>query len=83
MHHRGMTRWRRHLQFRRWSLTIQVYKPTAPRRYRSLWRYARGGQATPGPWWTVWVLNRMELTVGHDRTLYGWDDPASDPASKV
>lgn len=70
-----MTWWRRSLTVRRWRLDIELYRTTGRRRSR--WTYAKGGQATPGPWWALYVLNRVALTLSHDRTLFGWDDGAS------
>lgn len=64
--------WRGHVKVRRWRLDVKLYRPTGKRGKR--WLYASGGKATPGPWWTVWVLNHAEVTLSHDRTLFGWDD---------
>jgi hypothetical protein len=80
-----MTYWHRHVTVGRWRLDVELYnasyRPARHRRGR-YWRYFRGGQATPGPWWALHIMSRVALTLGHDRTLFGWDDPASDPASK-
>lgn len=40
-----------------------------------------GGTRTPGPWSECDIPFFGSIRVSHDRTLFGWDDPASSPGS--
>lgn len=48
-------------------------------------RFARrsGGSMTPGPWSEYLIPFAGSIRVSHDRTLFGWDDPANNPGSGV
>lgn len=43
-----------------------------------------GGSRTPGPWSEYLIPFAGSIRVSHDRTVFGWDDPANGgPSVKV
>lgn len=54
------------------------FRRAHPSRYaarRITWR--SGGQRTPGPWWELEIPHVGSFVLSLDRTLFGWDDPAT------
>lgn len=61
------------LKFGRTWVGFQRIPGYVPRRFGR----RSGGQATPGPWWEIMIPLTGSVVVNRDRTIFGWDDPAS------
>lgn len=62
----------------RFGRTRIGYRRAITGRYAPKWiTWRAGGQKTPGPWWELVIPHVGSFTVNRDRTLFGWDDPAT------